>query len=112
MPFLTIHTNAKAENVEVFTTKAAEWIAHKLHKPINYVIVTYDCKSEMCFGGKMENKGALVEMKSIGFADKRELAKELTDFLVQELKAQPNFINIEFIDMPASTLAIGGNLMG
>lgn len=114
MPFLTIHTNAvlASEKIENLLQEGAKLIAIELHKPMGYVVVNLDNNSNMSFGGSSKNIGALVEMKSIGFADKIGLAKILTEFIHDRLQADLANINIEFIDMPASTLAIGGRLMG
>ena len=52
-------------------------------------------------------------MKSIGFGDKRGLSKILTEFLYDRLEGLDiSSVNIELIDIPASGLAIGGNLLG
>lgn len=112
MPFLTIHSNCKPQNTEIFLQDAAQFVAAELHKPISYVIVTFDYQPQMIFGGDNEIKSALVEMKSIGFADEKSLAQKLTNFLARELDAEVDFINIHFIDMPAKDLSIGGNLLG
>lgn len=114
MPFLTIHTNATlaSEKIESLLQEGANLIASELHKPMDYVVITLDNKHNMSFGGSSKNIGALVEMKSIGFSDKTGLAKVLTEFLHDRLQADLPNINIEFIDMPASTLAIGGRLIG
>lgn len=112
MPFLTIHSNCKPQNVELFLQDAAQFVATELQKPLSYVIVTFDYQPQMIFGGDKEIKSALVEIKSIGFADKKYLAHHLTDFLAKELNAETDFINIHFIDMPAQDLSIGGRLLG
>ena len=112
MPFLTIHSNCKPQNIELFLQDAAQFVASELHKPISYVIVTFDYQPQMIFGGDKEIKSALVEMKSIGFADKKSLAQNLNDFLAKELDAEADFINIHFIDMSVKDLSIGGNLLG
>ncbi len=112
MPFLTIHTNCKVQNSEMFLQDAAQFVASELHKPISFVIVTLDYQPQMIFGGDKEIKSALVEMKSIGFADKKSLAKKLTDFLAKEIDAKERFVNIYFIDMPAQDLSINGSLLG
>lgn len=114
MPFLTINSNAKLaqEQIDNLVVEGAELVASELHKPISYVIVDYRYNPNMSFGGKKENIGVLAEMKSIGFGNKAGLAKILTEFLYDRLKADLHNINIEFVDMPASTVAIGGNLLG
>ena len=112
MPFLTVHTNAKVENTDAFLQEAAEFVASELRKPISYVIVSLDAGAGMIFGGKPEIKSALVEMKSIGFGNKSDLAVKLTNFLEQKLKLDRSHINIHFINMPGADLSIGGNLLG
>lgn len=112
MPFLTIHTNAVAGDKDGFVKEATDFVAAELRKPISYVIVTLNDGENMIFGGRKEVKSALVEMKSIGFANKAELAKKLTTFLSEKLGLDKSFVNIHFIDMPAGDLSIGGNLLG
>ncbi len=112
MPFLTVHTNCAVKNAKEFLLNASEFVATELHKPISYVIVTLDCQPQMMFGGDKDVKSALVEMKSIGFADKAALAQKLTAFLAQELDADEGFINIHFMDMLGRDLSIGGHLLG
>ncbi len=112
MPFLTVHTNAVAEDKEKFVQNAADFVATELRKPINYVIVTLNDGENMIFGGRKDVKSALVEMKSVGFTNKAMLAQKLTNFLSEALGLDKEFVNIHFIDMPASDLSIGGNLLG
>ena len=114
MPFLIINSNAKLaqEQIDSLVVEGAELVASELRKPVSYVIVDYRYNPNMSFGGKKENVGVLAEMKSIGFGNKPGLAKILTEFLYDRLKADLHNINIEFVDMPASTVAIGGNLLG
>ena len=114
MPFLTIHTNAelRTHNPEEFVQAASELVAAQLHKPIGYVVVTLDQNKNMAFGGKASNPGILAEMKSIGFGDKAGLAKILTEFCFDRFEVELRNINIEFVDMPGSTVAIGGSLLG
>ncbi len=112
MPFLTIHTNKTSADKQSFVEKAAAFVAAELHKPVSYVIVELDVNGSMSFAGSADRNGALVEMRSIGFNDVSSLAGRLTDFITAELGVEKQLVNIEFIDMPASTLSIGGRLMG
>lgn len=48
-------------------------------------------------------------MQSIGFGDKSGLARLLTDLIAEKLQVERNLVNIHLLDMPASTVAIGGN---
>lgn len=114
MPFLTIHTNAelRTHNPEEFVQAASELIAAQLRKPIGYVVVTLDQNKNMAFGGSVSNAGILAEMKSVGFNDKAGLAKILTEFLFDRFAVELHNINIEFVDMPASGVAISGSLLG
>lgn len=111
MPFLTINTNA--DNKEKHLAEdASVLVAETLGKPVDYVVVTIQAGQDMAFGGSFENKGALIEMKSIGFADKAGLARKLTDLVVSRLDTEARFVNIEFVDLAASDVAISGNLLG
>lgn len=115
MPFLIVHTNAKLKdnNPEQFVEDVANLVAQELHKPISYVVVNYNYNPNMSFGGSTGKYGALVEMKSIGFGNKSGLAKILAEFLNDRLEGLDlHSVNIEFVDMPASSLAIGGSLLG
>ncbi len=71
-----------------------------------------DQNKNMAFGGSSEDAGILAEMKSIGFNNKSSLAKILTEFLFDCFVVELHNINIELVDMPASTVAIGGSLLG
>ncbi len=116
MPFLIVNTNAelKNKNTQEFLLAATDLVANELHKPKNYVIVVLNANPEIAFDGSKENKGVLAEMKSIGFGQaKNSLAKLLTKFFAERLTGvELNNINIEFVDMPAADVAIGGRLMG
>lgn len=115
MPFLVVHTNAelKDNNSEQFVAAATDLLGEELRKPHQYIVVVYDYNPNISFGGSCENKGALVEMKSIGFGSKTGLAKLLTEFLYDRLNGLDlHNINIEFVDMAASDVAIGGQLLG
>lgn len=114
MPFLTVNTNAKLapEEVDALLSAGAELIASELHKPVSYVVVNYNGGASMSFGGNPQTIGVLAEMKSIGFGDKRSLAKLLTEFLYDRLHADLNNINIQFVDMPGADVAIGGRTFG
>ncbi len=111
MPFLTVYYNSDVKN-EKFAEEAAELVAKQLCKPIRYVVVNVINNPDMAFEGSVNNKGALVEMQSIGFGDKSGLARLLTDLIAEKLQVERNLVNIHLSDMPASTVAIGGNLLG
>lgn len=115
MPFLLVHTNAKLKdnNPEQFVSAATNLLGEELRKPHQYIVVAYDYNPHIAFAGSCDNKGALVEMKSIGFGSKTGLAKLLSEFLFDRLEGiELNNINIEFVDMAASDVAIGGHLLG
>ena len=113
MPFLTIHTNAKIKNKAEFIEDAVDLVAKVLGKPKTYICVLLDENQDMSIGGNPENKGALIEMKSIGFSGKEaELVKALTLLMVDLSDAEAPYVNIELINMPASMVAKGGNWFG
>lgn len=112
MPFLTIHTNTEVEDSEAFLKEAAQFVASELHKPISYVIVSLDYNPQMIFGGNPQIKSALVDMQSIGFANKADWAEKLTDFLAVKLLLDKSSLNILFTNIAGADLSIGGNMLG
>ncbi len=114
MPFLTINTNAKPSGISgrELVDDASALVAQTLGKPVSYVVATFNYNEDMAFGGSTENRGALLEMKSVGFADTQKLVEILTDFVVKTIDVERRFVNIELVDMPASTVAVGGRLLG
>lgn len=111
MPFLTIYTNSDVEDKQI-AVDAANLVATQLGKPLRYVVANVVYNADMSFDGNNQTKGALIEMKSIGFGDKNSLAKQLTDLVANRMNVEPSFVNIWFVDMPANTVAIGGRLLG
>lgn len=115
MPFLNVHTNILLENIhkERFLEEALEFVSNELGKPQTRTIINYMYNPDILFGPKREDLGALIELKAIGFPqDRAKLAKNLTNFIYEKLEADMDHIEIEFVDMPASTLSIAGQLKG
>ena len=93
--------------------EASGLVASTLNKPENYVIVKINAGKAMACGGHAHRLGALIEMKSVGYGDKKaELAKKLTDFAVKYFKAEGPLVGIHFVDMPPANVAHNGRLMG
>ena len=115
MPFLRVYSNAelKDKNPTQFTERAAELIADKLGKPINYVVVNLSQNRAMSFGGSAENKGVLAYMESVGFKDKEDLIKLLMEFFYERFEnVDVNNINISTVSLSASDVAVGGRFLG
>lgn len=113
MPFLTIHTNAKIKNTAEFIEDAVDVVSKVLGKPKAYICVVLSENNKMSLQGSPDNKGALMEMKSIGFGGKEAaLVRALTDLMVDLSDAEARNVNIELVDMPASKVAGGGQLFG
>lgn len=112
MPYLTVYTNAEVKNGEKLAEKASVVVAETLHKPINYVVANIIHNPAMAHGGSSQNKGALIELKSIGLGDKDKLITELTNFFAKELNMMPQYINISLTDIPAAYTAAGGRAFG
>ncbi len=111
MPYLTIDTNAKVKISAEMLEDAVSLVAETLGKPKSYVIVKINSNKDLIAGETIDNVGALIEMKSIGFGDKKaELARKLTDFAVQRFGAEGRYVGIHFLDMPANDVAHNGML--
>ncbi len=111
MPFITISTNTENKN-DNLCAEVAHLVAENLGKPIDYVVARICCGQDMAFGGTNKNKGALIEIKSVGFSDKALLARKLTDVVVQHLKVEARFVNIEFVNLKAEDVSVNGGLLG
>lgn len=113
MPFLTVYTNVEIKNSEELAEKSAQIVVNALYKPINYVVTNIVYNKAMSFAGKSNQKGALVEVLSIGFNNKELLISALTDLLERELQIENSRnINISLIDAKASNVASGGKTFG
>lgn len=113
MPFLTVYTNAEIKDGKKLAEKASELTADVLGKPISYVVANIIYNPNMAFGGRCANKGALVELLSIGLGNKDQLVEALTNLLEAELNIDDaNNINISLNNAPASQVASGGRTFG
>ena len=113
MPFLTVYTNAESKNLTQTAEEVSHLTAQILHKPERYVVANVIHNPNMAFGGSVANKGALVELKSIGLGDKDKYVAELTTLLAKSLNI-PNtqYIAVSLTDMPMAYAACGGRTFG
>ena len=113
MPYLTVYTNAELQNGKELAEKASALTANILRKPESYVVTNIIYNPNMAFGGNHQNRGALVELKSIGLADKDKYVAQMTDLLATELKiSNRQYVAIALIDAPAAYTACGGRTFG
>lgn len=113
MPYLTVYTNVENEDMTTLAELAAELTASILHKPVAYVVTNFIYNKTMAFGGKAQNKGALVELKSIGLGDKDKFVAEITAFLSEKLQiSNTQNIAIALTDAPAPYTACAGRTFG
>ncbi len=111
MPFLTICSNG-TQNDANLAAEAAKLVGEMLHKPLNYVVADIRINPNMAFEGSTAKKGALIELKSIGFSDKAALARALTDLAAERLQLERRYINVRFVNLAADDVAVGGSLLG
>ena len=77
------------------------------------VVTNFIYNPNMAFGGSHQNKGALVELKSIGLGDKDRFVAELTALLAARLNiSNTQYIAMALIDAPAAYTACAGNTFG
>jgi len=113
MPYLTVYTNVELKDGAKIAEDASALTAQLLSKPEGYVVTNFIYNSNMSFGGNHANKGALVELKSIGLGNKDRFVKELTDFLAEKLNiTNKQYIAIALIDAPAAYTACNGRTFG
>ena len=110
MPYLTVYTNAKFNNGVQIAEEASKLTAKVLGKPESYVVTNIIYNENMAFGGSNQNKGALVELKSIGLGAKDKFVAEMTDFLSEHLNiSKTQYIAIAMTDAPAVYTACNGS---
>ena len=113
MPYLTVYTNVELKDGAKIAEEASALTAHILHKPESYVVTNIVHNPNMAFGGSHSNKGALVELKSIGLGDKDKYVAEITKLLANRLNiSNTQYIAIALIDAPAAYTACGGSTFG
>ena len=113
MPFIVVNTNADVKVSEDMLNDFSDVAVKVLGKQKNYVSVLINTKQNMLFGDSLQNIGALIEFKSIGLGDKREvLAEKLKNLAMDYFDAQGLFVGIEFVDMSAQNVSHDGKLMG
>ena len=105
MPQLKIQTNARMpdDRREDFLKKASALLARSLEKPERYIMVSLDLSEELLFGGSGDPAASL-ELYSLGFPTEKAnpLAKELSDFLEEEIGIPHERVFIRFYDHPRS----------
>jgi len=113
MPYLTVYTNVELKDGTKIAEEASSLTARILHKPESYVVTNFIYNPNMAFGGSHSNKGALVELKSIGLGDKDKYVSELTELLAERLSiSNTQYIAIALIDAPATYTACAGSTFG
>lgn len=113
MPFVIVNTNADVKVSEEMLNDFSNVAVKVLGKQKNYISVLINTKQNMLFGDSLQNIGALIEFKSIGFGDKRTvLAEKIKELAVKYFDAQGLFVGIEFVDMSAQNVSHDGKLMG
>ena len=113
MPYLTVYTNVDPKDGTQLAKETSALTAQILHKPESYVVTNIVYNPMMCFGGQVQNKGALVELKSIGLGDKDKYVAELTKLLAEKLNiSDTHYIAIALTDAPAAYTACGGQTFG
>ena len=113
MPYLTVYTNQELKEGAKIAEEASALTAKILHKPESYVVTNIIHNDSMAFGGSHQNKGALIELKSIGLGDKDRFVAEITNFLAERLNiSNTQYIAIALIDAPAPYTACNGRTFG
>ena len=110
MPYLSVYTNVKFDDGTKIAEEASALTAKVLGKPESYVVTNVIYNENMAFGGSHQNKGALVDLKSIGLGAKDKFVSELTRFLATRLNiSNEHYIVMALTDAPAVYTACGGS---
>ncbi|KAK3595764.1 hypothetical protein CHS0354_025396 [Potamilus streckersoni] len=115
MPIFRIYTNIlKCEIPDSFLFVATSFIAKLLEKPEPYVQVQVHAEQIMCHGGSTGPCASveLLSLGSLGPANNKEHAKAISDFIEKQLEIPRKRFFINFVDLDASNIALGGETFG
>ncbi|KAK3585336.1 hypothetical protein CHS0354_004602 [Potamilus streckersoni] len=115
MPIFKIYTNTlKSEIPDGFLLEASSFIAKQLGKPESYVTVRVHPEQMMCHGGSTAPCASveLLSLGSLGPTNNNEHAKAISDFIEKQLKIPRKRFFINFVDLDASNIALGGETFG
>jgi hypothetical protein len=115
MPFLRIESNAQLRtgDAKQYAVRAARLLFEKTGKPVCNIAATVNAGLDMCFDGNAETKGVVAYLDAIGFADKEDLIRILTEFLYDGFEdVDLSAINIVLTNLSAGNVAKAGKLFG
>ena len=110
MPYINLSTSAKIEDKKKLLEEISIFVSSLTNKSKKFVMAKLDDNSEMYFND--ESPCCLLEIRSIGSINPKEMAKPLSNFVYQKIGIPIDKIYIYFEDVPASMWAWNGRTFG
>jgi len=110
MPILVITTNAtkSAFSKESTVLALSKVVANVTGKPESYVNVVINTDAIMSFGGSTD-LCAFVELHSIGFRNKGDTVKAITDAVSEQLQVPKDRFYVRLTDLNAKEVGFNGS---
>ena len=110
MPYINVSTSAKIEDKKKLLEEISIFVSSLTNKSKKFVMAKLDDNSEMYFND--ESPCCLLEIRSIGSINPKEMAKPLSNFVYEKIGIPIDKIYIYFEDVPASMWAWNGRTFG
>ena len=110
MPYINVSTSAKIEDKKKLLEEISIFVSSLTNKSKKFVMAKLDDNSEMYFND--ESPCCLLEIRSIGSINPKEMAKPLSNFVYEKIGIPIDKIYIYFEDVPASMWAWNGKTFG
>ena len=110
MPYINVSTSAKIEDKKKFLEEISILVSSLTNKSKKFVMSKLDDRLEMYF--EDEDPCCFLEIKSIGSLNPSEMAKPISNFVLEKMGIPIDKIYISFEDVSASMWAWNGRTFG
>ena len=110
MPYINVSTSAKIEDKKKLLEEISILVSSLTNKSKKFVMAKLEDNLEMYFDD--ERPCCFLEIKSIGSLNPSEMAKPISDFIIEKMGIPIDRIYICFKDVPASSWAWNGRTFG
>ena len=110
MPYINISTSAKIEDKKKLLEEISKLVSSLTNKSKRFVMAKLNDNVQMYFDD--ERSCCFLEIKSIGSLNPSEMAKPISNFVIEKMGIPRDRIYISFEDVSASMWAWNGRTFG
>ena len=111
MPYINVSTSAKVDDKEQLLEEISILISSLTNKSRRFVMAKIDDNCKMYFDDD-EKPSCFLEIKSIGSLNPSEMAKPISDFIIEKMGIPIDRIYIFFENVQGSSWAWNGRTFG